>query len=478
MDPAALVQGLRSTFRTGKTRPFEWRKQQLKAMIKMVRANEKALCDAVFKDLGKPPFETIIAELNGVCNVAREMIGNLPNWMKPQTTAGNVLVFPSTNEIYSEPLGVCLVIAPWNYPALLSLEPMIGALAAGNTVLLKPSEISAHTSALLSELIPKYLDTEAVKVFEGGVPETTALLAQKFDHIFYTGGTMVGKIIMAAAAKHLTPVVLELGGKSPAYVDSVGDYMTVARRMLGGKLLNAGQTCTAPDYVLVQEANADKLIDALKKVVDEFYNSNPEKSPDFARIISARQWQRLVDQLDAPQNKKCIVYGGERNEATKFIAPTFLKNVPEDSKLMQEEIFGPILPIQIVRDMHHATEYILDRPKPLSLYVFTDKKDVAEHFIHHTSSGSICVNDTVVQVSVAGLPFGGVGDSGMGAYHGKYSFDTFSHKKAVCRKVLAFDADIRYPPYTPKKQSITRTLMRGDYWGVLLAVLGFRKVCD
>jgi aldehyde dehydrogenase (NAD+) len=369
--------------------------------------------------------------------------------------AAPVAVQPARARIVREPLGVVLVIAPWNYPVQLALVPLIGALAGGNCVVLKPSEVAPATSAVLARLIPRYLDPECVAVVEGGVPETTALLAERFDHVFYTGNGTVGRIVMEAAAKHLTPVTLELGGKSPCLVDSEVDLDVAARRIVWGKFFNAGQTCVAPDYALVPAALEKPLLERMKQVLVDFYGADPEKSPDFGRIVNGRHHARLTALLGAGE----VVVGGRHDAASRYLAPTILRAVPPDAPVMQNEIFGPILPVLTVRDLDEAIAFVNAREKPLALYVFTRDRRAAKRVLAETSSGAVTVNDCITHMVPHGLPFGGVGPSGMGAYHGPHSFHTFTHAKAVLDRATFVDPPVRYPPYTPAKHKWIKRLL-------------------
>jgi len=343
------------------------------------------------------------------------------------------------------------VIGPWNYPITLLVHPLIGAIAAGNACVLKPSEIAPETSKAFAKLIPKYLDTSAIAVVEGGVPETTQLLKQKFDLIFYTGNGTVGKIIMKAASEYLTPVVLELGGKSPCIVESDANLEVTAKRILWGKFLNCGQTCIAPDYVLVNKEVETKFIDTLTKNLKAFYGDNPQKSPDYSRMINERHCARVAKLIEDGKSKGQIIAGGIVDVKEKYIAPTILKNVSKDNPLMDDEIFGPVLPILSVNNMDEAINYINSRPKPLALYLFTPNKDKQSQVIQRTTSGGVCINDCLMHNANTELPFGGVGESGIGAYHGKWSFDCFSHHRGVLSRGYAMDNAIRYPPYSDAK---------------------------
>eukprot|EP00245_Coleochaete_scutata_P015080 TRINITY_DN659_c0_g1_i1.p1 TRINITY_DN659_c0_g1~~TRINITY_DN659_c0_g1_i1.p1 ORF type:complete len:488 (+),score=85.78 TRINITY_DN659_c0_g1_i1:76-1539(+) len=468
-----LVGDLRKVFRSGRTRSLEWRKSQLLGLRQMFIDNEDEICRALKEDLGKPRFESLVYDLS-ISMKLEKMVKDLKQFAKPKMVPVNLLVQPGSAEIVPEPLGVCLIIAPWNFPIVLALEPLAGAISAGNCAVLKPSEVSAACSSVLAKLLPKYVDSEAIRVVEGGAPVATALLEQKFDHIFFTGGVKIGKVIMAAAAKHLTPVTLELGGKNPAYVDSTVNLTVAAQRIVAGRFVNAGQICVAPDYVLAEEVIASKLTTEIINVTQEFFGKDPLQSADLARIINDHHWERLDSVLKEEGVKSAIVYGGERDRSSKYIAPTIVRDAPWQSALMQEEVFGPILAIQSVKGVDEAIDIITSRPKPLCLYPFSKNKVVIDRFISETSSGAVAVNDTVMQLSVEGLPFGGVGESGMGAYKGKANFDTFCHFKPVLRRGLMKDPPLRFPPFTDFKQKIVMALMNGNFGELLLILLRLR----
>jgi aldehyde dehydrogenase (NAD+) len=359
---------------------------------------------------------------------------------------------PGRSYIEPEPKGVVLIIAPWNYPLSMVAAPLVGAVAAGNCAIMKPSEITTHTSAALAAILPRYLDKDAFAVVEGGVPETTELLEQKFDHILYTGNERVAQIVMMAAAKHLTPVTLELGGKSPCIIDKSADIEVAASRIAWGKFINAGQTCVAPDHVLVHRDVATQFIDAITRRIKDFYGEDAAQSPDYCRIASERHAARFAKLLEGQK----IHHGGRVDVASRFVEPTIVLDPPVDSALMTEEIFGPVLPVITVDEMHHAIKFVADRPKPLALYVFTKSKALEDAVLDRISAGSVCINDAVIFMVSPELPFGGVGNSGMGRYTGWYGFETFSHMRPVMKRSFRFDAPIRYPPYTEKKERLMR----------------------
>lgn len=452
---ADRIDRLRATFRSGVTRSYEWRMRQIGRLRALLTERQDDLLAALEADLGKSRFEGFMAEIAITLNEIDHTRRHLRRWMRPERVRAPIALQPARCRVVREPLGVALIIAPWNYPVQLALAPLVGALAAGNCAVVKPSEVSANTSRVLADLVPRYLDPDAVAVVEGGVPETTALLEQRFDHIFYTGNGRVGRIVMAAAAKHLTPVTLELGGKSPTIVDRTADLAVAARRIVWGKFFNAGQTCVAPDYVLADRAIHDALLSNLVAAVRQFYGDDPKQSRDYARIIN----ERHVDRLEKLLSSGAIVCGGEVDRDARYIAPTILRDVALDSPVMADEIFGPILPVIAYDAIDDALAIVTGRDKPLALYVFTEDRAVADRVLRETSSGGACVNDVVAHLSVPDLPFGGVGESGMGAYHGRATFETFSHRKSVLDKSSRLDVPLRYPPYDDTKERWLRRLL-------------------
>ncbi|MEV5667075.1 aldehyde dehydrogenase family protein [Streptomyces flaveolus] len=427
-DILETVVRLRDTFDTGGTRPPAWRRRQLHALRRLLRDHTAAIEEALYDDLRKGRTESHLTEIGGVLAEIEHALRHLDRWMKPRRVAVPMNLKPATARIHPEPLGVCLIIAPWNYPLTLTLNPLVGALSAGNAAVVKPSELAPATSALLADLLPRYL--EAVAVVEGAVEETTLLLAQRFDHIFYTGNGTVGRIVAAAAAKNLTPVTIELGGKSPVFIDETADMAVTARRLAWGKFTNAGQTCVAPDYVLVTHAARDPLLAALPGAVQQMFGTDPRTSSDYGRIINDRHFHRLTGLMAAGD----LLTGGVFAAEGRYIAPTVLTDVPHEAPVMTEEIFSPILPVLTVRDVHEAIDFINARDKPLSLYAFTRDKAARQALLEKTSSGGLVYNAPMIHLGVPNLPFGGVGESGTGAYHGKTSFDTFSHRKPVLSK--------------------------------------------
>lgn len=449
-----VVSSLRETFKSGRSKSLIYRQQQLDALARFMNECESEIKEALFQDLGRPPQEAYTGDIAVVTKEIAETRKYLSAWMAPKKVSTMFALQPASSHIQSEPLGVVLIISPWNYPIQLSLMPLIGAIAAGNCAILKPSEMAPATSKLLATMLPLYLGSDSVKVIEGAVPETTALLAEQFDHIFFTGSEPVGKIVMTAAAKHLTPVTLELGGKSPCIVDSDANISVAAERILWGKFSNAGQTCIAPDYVLVHKDVEEELLKCMKEKLHDFYGDEPEKSLDYGRIVNKNHHKRIMKLLPGSGD---IFVGGQAKEDDRYIAPTILRNVPLDAPIMKKEaeIFGPILPVIKIDSIEDAVKFVNERPKPLAVYLFSENNNSKDYVEENTSSGSLVVNHTLIQASVATLPFGGVGASGMGAYHGKASFDTFSHQKSVLTKPtwrLDPAAYLLYPPYSETKE--------------------------
>ncbi|KAI4459194.1 aldehyde dehydrogenase [Holotrichia oblita] len=399
----------------------------------MLDENEKEMLAAVKKDLNKSNMESVLTEIAIVKNETISLINNLEEWAAPEKAAKPLVNLTDDALIYKDPYGVVLVMGAWNYPIQLPLLPFAAAIAAGNAVVIKPSEVSEATADFLGKTIPKYLDNQCYPVICGGIPETTELLKERFDYIFYTGNSYVARIVHTAANKHLTPLTLELGGKSPVYIDKSTDMDVTANRILWGKCINAGQTCVAPDYILCTKEVEEEFVEAAKKVLKKFYGENPQQSKDYCRIVNDKHFKRISALLNSGK----VAVGGKTDVQEKYIEPTILIDVNGDDAVMQEEIFGPILPIVSVRDVNEAITFINSHEKPLALYIFSKDKEVTHEIIDRTSSGGICVNDTIMHLSLPSLPFGGVGESGMGCYHGKFSFDTFVHKRSVLIRSLA-----------------------------------------
>jgi aldehyde dehydrogenase (NAD+) len=451
-----VKQTLDEYFATGATESLSWRKRQLSAFLKLLKAEEQAISEALHQDLHKSGEEAYITEIGYLVKDVKHLLNNLEKWMKPSSKSTPMLAMPAKSYTRPEPLGTCLVIGAWNYPFQLTLSPMLAAISAGNCVIVKPSELAPATSALIAQLLPKYLDMNAIGVVEGGKEPTSALLKLPFDKIFYTGGEHVGKIVMEAAAKHLTPVTLELGGKSPCIIDKDIDLETALSRMVWGKLMNAGQTCIAPDYLLVHHSNLDNVVAALKKVILAQYKKDPKTNRFYGRIVNQRHCARLVSYLEN-QN---VIHGGEHDIEDKYLAPTIVLNPSLDSPLMQEEIFGPIIPIISMSGRSDMLQFIRSRPKPLAAYVFTEDKEFEQKCVQRISAGSMCINDTSMFMLNPELPFGGVGTSGMGQYHGKYGFDTFSHQKSVLRRSFSMENSMRYMPLNSFKMWVLKRFIK------------------
>ncbi|CAG9860433.1 unnamed protein product [Phyllotreta striolata] len=458
-NPEEVVSQLRNTFNSGRTKPVEYRIQQLKELHRLLDENSSEIWQAMKQDLGKSKQEAFVLEIDFMRFEIQRYLQNLSDWVKPEKVPRDLLNMMDKAYIIREPYGVALIIGAWNYPIQVVLGPMIGAIAAGNCVLIKPSELSPATAKILEDLLPKYLDSDAYKVFNGGIPETSELLKQRFDYIFYTGSSAVGKIVHAAAAKYLTPTTLELGGKSPVYLDSSANIEVAARRILWGKVVNSGQTCIAPDYVMCTKQVEEKFLSASRKVLKEFFGENPQASPDYARIVNERHFDRIQGLLE-----KCTVaIGGDSDRKDKYISPTILTGVSPENRVMQEEIFGPVLPIINVDNAYEAIAVINKMEKPLAMYLFSENQKIIDEILTNTSAGGVCINDTILHASPFTLPFGGVGNSGMGAYHGKSTFETFSHRKSVLHKDMGALGEklgsIRYPPYSDRKLNLMKTAL-------------------
>ncbi|PIK42837.1 Fatty aldehyde dehydrogenase [Apostichopus japonicus] len=482
----------RAGFMAGKTRSKESRKRNLEAVVRMINDHTSDMVAAVRKDLNKPSQETTSCETEVAKNEAIEFLRSLDEIMEPEdVNDGSLLLLRKEAFIQRDPYGVCLILGAWNYPLQLTLLPLVGAIAAGNAVVLKPSELSPACAEFLQKTLPKYLDPLTIEfvrgrrdssgilllkssdrrlpnqyrsfpVVNGSADVAQALLKQRFDHILYTGGCNVAKIIMRAAAENLTPVTLELGGKCPAYIDQTADVKAAGRRITWGKFMNAGQTCIAPDYILCDANLKDKLVSEIKNNLRSFYGDDIKASPDYGRIVNERHFDRIQGMLK--QCEKKVVFGGSSDRSQRYIEPTLIDNVSFDDAVMGEEIFGPLLPIFTVRSADEAIRIINSREKPLALYVFSNDKRINKRFLAETSSGNITVNETLVHALANVLPFGGVGNSGMGSYHGKFSIDTFSHKKSCLvdpsPKQSEITMGIRYPPYSPTKEKVSGFLMR------------------
>lgn len=439
----SIVNEQRSYFKSGKTKSVSFRIKQLKQLKKAIIAYESRILEALYKDLRKCETEGYLTEVGFVLNDLEEAIAKTKRWAKPKPVGTPLFHQKGESYIYPEPYGVTLIIAPWNYPFQLLLAPLVGAIAAGNCCVLKPSEYAVHTSNVMQEMIAEHFEPGYLTVVEGGVESSKNLLAERFDYIFFTGSTQVGKIVYQAAAKHLTPVTLELGGKSPCIIDKHIHLEYAAKRIVFGKLLNVGQTCIAPDYLLVHKDVKEKLIKEIKKQIVSFYGEDASKSDDYGRIINEKHFDRLCNLLD--ENK--IIFGGKTDRKDKYIAPTLMDGVTMDDTVMQEEIFGPILPILEFSELEEVIDIVNAGTKPLALYCFSKRQSRVDKIVHNISSGGVCVNDTIMHIANPNLPFGGVGDSGIGAYHSESSFSTFSHQKSVLHKSFLVDVPVRYPPF-------------------------------
>ena len=441
-----LLDQQKAYFRSGATKPIPFRVAQLKKLKQMLKDNDQQIIDAVYSDFRKPPFETFGTEIGLIIGEINYAINNLEKWVKPTKVPSSLVNFPSQNYILNEPYGSALIISPWNYPVQLSLLPLVGAMAAGNTAILKPSELTPATSEVLANLLSEHFAPEYIKVVTGGVETSNLLLDLPVDYIFFTGSTKVGKIIMQKAAERLVPVTLELGGKSPCIVDETANLEISAKRIVWGKFVNAGQTCVAPDYLLVHESIKEDLIRYLGKAIRTLYGEHPMDSPDYSRIINQAHFERLNTLLDFGT----IVHGGETNPETRFIAPTVVTDVHWTDPIMRDEIFGPILPVLTYSDLDDAVMQVRNAPRPLALYIFTSSDNTEQFILENVSFGGGAINDTIAQLGNHHLSFGGVGASGFGSYHGKASFDCFSHQKSIMKKNFMVDIPLRYAPYDGK----------------------------
>ena len=431
-----------------------YRKEILTLLLNAVIVHENEIVSALKADFNKPEFETVVTETSYVISDLKYTIKNISNWAKPERVFPFILNIPSSDTIYKEPYGKVLVIAPWNYPFQLALCPVIAAVAAGNQVVLKPSELTPNTAAIIQKIIAAIFPINHVEVIQGDAEVATQLLAQRWDYIFFTGSVAVGKIVAKAAAANLTPVTLELGGKNPCIVDETANLQLAAKRIVWGKFINAGQTCIAPDYILVHQKSKNKFIEFLKAEITTAYGENPEISPDFARIITTKNWTRLVKMIDETK----IIFGGKYNNETNYLAPTLIEENNLESLIMKDEIFGPLLPILTYTDESEIEAIITKYEKPLGFYIFSERKKFCYAIIAKYSFGGGCINDTMIHFSNKKLPFGGVGHSGIGAYHGKLSFDIFSHHKGVVKKATWIDLPLRYTPYKGKLASVKKIL--------------------
>lgn len=453
----SIVEKQRAYFKSGSTKDVNWRIKQIKKLVDLIAKNEAMISEALRKDLNKAYYESLSVEIGPVFADASYILKHLKEWAEPQDVETSLFHLPGNSKVYKEPYGNVLLISPWNYPFLLTIAPLIGAMSAGNCVLIKPSEHSAHTSRVMEELINKNFDEGYIHVVQGDAEVTQEILKTRWDYIFFTGGTEIGRIIYQEAAKHLTPVTLELGGKSPCVVDKNVNVDLAAKRITWGKTINSGQTCIAPDYVFVHKDIKDKFIASVKDHIHKSYGDHPIEHPDYCKIINQRQYDRLKGYL----NNGEIVVGGKFNDDKRMIEPTVMFNPPKDSKVMVEEVFGPILPVFTYTELDEVIDFINEREKPLASYIFSKSAKVREKFLTSVSSGGACVNDTVLHISSSSMAFGGVGESGIGGYHGKSSFDTFSHQKSVMHRMPhMLDPYLRYAPYSPKKLGLMRFFLK------------------
>ena len=454
MQIEELVSAQRAFFNTGATKDAAFRRRALAALRQAVTAREADICAALKEDLHKSPFESYMCETGLVLSELTYMEKHLNRLMRARRAKTPLAQFPARSFVVPEPLGVALVMSPWNYPFMLSLDPLVGAIAAGNCAVLKPSAYAPATSRVLKELVESCFAPDHIAVVEGGRAENEALLEQKFDYIFFTGSVAVGRLVMEKAARWLTPVTLELGGKSPCIIDQTADLPLAAKRLAFGKYLNAGQTCVAPDYLLVHRDLKEGLCREMKHAVGEFFGDYPLRSPAYPRIVSERATARLAGMIGASGR---VLWGGEFDVRQRYVAPTLIDNPDDDSPAMTEEIFGPLLPVKTFRHIDEAIGYVNRRDKPLALYYFGDRRE-AERVLDRTSSGGACVNDTIVHLANGRLPFGGVGESGFGKYHGRSSFDLFSHMRPVVRSSRLIDLPLKYAPY--RRLKLYRKLFR------------------
>jgi len=457
MDEKTLIQKidrLRNTYQSGKTLPLEWRCSQLLAMQHMLVERGADFRQALKADLHKSTFECYATEIGFLLGEINHALSHLAHWARPQKTTTPAFLHPARSYTIFEPLGVGLIMGAWNYPMQLTLGPLVAAIAAGNAAVVKPPRTARAVFEAIGRILPEYLDADAFLVIDDDT-SNDLILEQRFDKIFFTGSAKTGKIVMQAAAKHLTPLALELGGKSPAIVDKTANLKVAARRIAQGKFFNAGQTCVAPDYLLAHESILDDLVEELIRVVRGFYGENPQKSEEYARLINQKQFDFVSGLMKDGE----IVFGGQTDREDRYIAPTILKNVSPDSPLMQEEIFGPLLPVLPVRSVEEALQFVQGREKPLAFYIFSEDSQQVEMVLRHSTSGGACVNETLNHLVVPGLPFGGVGNSGMGKYHGEWGFREFSNARAVLDHGTSFDPAVRYPPYGKENLAKMKKLM-------------------
>ena len=455
MEAKDIILKQQDFFNSNKTKDVDFRIQQLKKLKTLLKENEDQLYNAIYQDFGKSKYETYISELSLIYHELNKFIKNTKKWSKRRKVATNFANFPSKSYIIPEPFGTTFVIGAWNYPFQLSLIPAISSLAAGNTVILKPSELPAKTSAVMAKIVNENFPAEYFKVVEGGVKETTELLQNKFDKIFFTGSINVGKIVYQAAAKHLTPVILELGGKSPTFVMADCNIKVTVQRLVWAKFLNAGQTCVAPDYILVEKSIEEKFLIALKKEIEKYHKNESDIENNYLRIINANNFERLNSLIDRDK----LYCGGKTNKENRFISPTVIQNVSFEDKIMEDEIFGPILPVIAFTDLDTMIKEVKKRSKPLACYIYSSNKKVINKLLSEISFGGGAINDSMMHLSNSELPFGGVGFSGMGNYHGEAGINAFSHYKSILHKSFWYESNIKYPPYSDFKIKLMKFLM-------------------
>ncbi len=451
-----ITAAQRAFFATGVTKDISWRLGALEALKQGILALEDEINEALCTDLNKSAFESYMTEVGMVLSELSHTQKHLKKWAKDKKVPTPLGQFSAKSFISSQPYGIVLVMAPWNYPFQLAIAPVIGAIAAGNCVIIKPSQDAPATSAIIAKLISNCFEPEFAAVVEGGIEESTALLEEHLDFVFFTGGAVVGKIVMEKASKHLTPVCLELGGKSPCIVDQTANLTLAAKRIVFGKFLNAGQTCVAPDYLFVHQAVKDQLVTCIKEAIVQFFGKRPMESPGYGKIINEKHFNRLLKLMQDEH----VASGGGNNPKTLQIEPTLLDGISADSPIMQQEIFGPLLPIMTFQNLSEAAEYINAHDKPLALYLFTTDKKAEQYILNECSFGGGCINDTIIHLATSELPFGGVGQSGLGSYHGRQSFETFSHHRSIVKKHNFIDLPIRYRPYTPQKEKMLRKFLK------------------
>lgn len=442
---------------SGETQSLEYRLEQLDRLKKAIKLYEKQILEALNQDLRKGEFEAFVTEIGIIYESISYMKKHLHEWMKPTETKTPTVLQPAKSYIISEPYGSCLIIAPFNYPFQLVMEPLIGAIVGGNTAIVKPSEATPHVSAVVKELLESTFPPDYIRVVEGEKDETSLLIHAPFDFIFFTGSVAVGKIVMKAAAERLTPVALELGGKSPAVIDHTANLDIAAKRIAWGKFVNAGQTCVAPDFLMVHEDVKEAFIEKLKQTLSDFYGTSPEQSKDFSRIVNTKQFDRLTELMEA--SKSDLILGGQVDRDDLYIEPSIYEIDSFDHKLMEDEIFGPLLPVLTYSDLSHAIFQIRQLPKPLAAYFFSEHEKAQDYFVHAFPFGGGCINDTITHVGSVNLPFGGVGTSGSGSYHGKASFDQFTHQKSILKKSTKLPLNVMYPPYKGKVK-LVKTVLR------------------